>query len=81
MKTTKHNFTITKKHFKVKGLMAGHGIIQQSVADKFRVTRMAVSRVVLGRSTSARIRAEIAIRVGMSVQQLWPPKRRRPARA
>jgi len=81
MKTTNYPYTIAKNKFKVKGLMAACGVTQTSISEKFGITRMAVSRVVLNKSTSERIREEIAIRCGTTKSKLWPKKRRKSAAA
>lgn len=56
------------------------GIQMRDIARSLKVSRPSVTRVVSGQMASARIRQEIAIRLGMPVSKLWP-SRRRAARA
>jgi len=67
---------MTKNALRIKSLMILNRVSQDSVAKKTNRTQQAVSRVIHGKTTSARIRAEIAIRLGTTTAKLWPTKRR-----
>jgi DNA-binding transcriptional regulator YdaS (Cro superfamily) len=62
--------------------LATHGVTQAAVAAALRVHPQAVSQVIAGRTTSARIRRALAAYTGLRVRHLWPPDARpRKARA
>ena len=62
------------------GLML-QGIQMKDIAKGLNVSRPSVTRAISGEMRSARIRTEIATRLGMSVAKLWPTKRRHTGRA
>jgi len=69
--------TLAKRTCRIKSLLALNGIRQTEIAAKMKVTPSAVHRVIESKKTSARIRGEIAARLGKSPAQLWPARRRK----
>ena len=51
------------------------GLSQVHISRALRVNQSAVSRVIAGTMTSARIQAYIARRLGLPVDELWPERR------
>ncbi len=53
-------------------LLRKNGTSQAKIAKKLEVSKTAVSLVVAGRSTSARIKRAIAKALKMKVKEIWP---------
>jgi len=73
------NHTLSKSARRIKCLLIASGHTQRNIAKYLGVGDVAVSRIILSKTASRRIREEIAIRVGQPVEKLWPP--RKPRRA
>jgi|GEM_PF-7032887 len=69
--------TISKNTLPPKALLVAAGIRQRTIATALGVSDTSVSEVLKGKRMSQRIRAEIATRLGKSVNQLWPTHKRR----
>lgn len=57
---------------KIKSLMILNDVKQPELAQKLNCSQPAISRVIHGKSTSARIRLAIAQALDKTVEQLWP---------
>lgn len=80
MQTANYLNKLAKNKYRIKGLLVTRGISMSEIARGLKKTPQAVSAIVRGEKASARIRQEIAIRLGMPVAKLWPTKKRRVSR-
>jgi predicted transcriptional regulator len=69
--------SIHRNRFFIKGLLVTEGISQKEIAEATKKSPEAVSQVIANKRTSSLIRTEIATRLGKSVSQLWPKRKRR----
>ena len=60
--------------WEITGLIKSHGLKLGELADRLGVCQSALSHTIHGRRRPERIARAIADELGMSVDQLWPPK-------
>lgn len=58
----------------IRGLLLAKGYSMLRAADEIGVSFTTVSEVIKRRRTSRRVRIWIADKIGLSVDQIWPPK-------
>lgn len=58
----------------IKAALSKKNVSAAKIADELHVSRTAVSNVIAGRSTSARIANRIATIIGKPVQDIWEPQ-------
>jgi len=57
---------------KIRALMIENDVRQTDVANHLGLSRATVCSVISGRSTSRRVSTEIARRLNMPIEKLWP---------
>lgn len=56
----------------IKALLVYQGVKITEIASCLGVSQAAVSRTILGHTVSAKIRQEIADRIGKKMEDIWP---------